>query len=148
MVNWDESEALALLLGYDLPTEIEWEIAARGKEGREHATSNDQIYDDSEKKLGHFDVTGLFPSTVDVGSYSPIQIGGVNVFDLLGNVWEWTRSLYRVGESDRVARGAAYNTDPDPVELRAARRFEQMPYDHSTFFGFRLRCGARTLAAA
>lgn len=131
-ISWSESTALALLLKLRLLDEIEWEIAARGKEGREFSSSNGQLRDASGKKLGHFDESAV----ADVGSYPPIRIGGIDVFDLLGNVWEWTGSLYEAGSPARVLRGGSWN-NYNPEFLRAAGR-SFGPDRRNNVIGFRL----------
>lgn len=134
MISWNESTALALLLQLRLLDEIEWEVAARGKEKREYPSFNGQLRDASGKNLGHFGESAV----ADVGSYPPIQIGGVDVFGLLGNVWEWTESLYEADSAIRVLRGGSWLIFYGPELLRAAFRNGFEPEDRYYHVGFRL----------
>lgn len=140
LISWEEAKALALLLGDDLLKEEEWEIAARGKEKRDYATAINKPQDDSGKKLGNFGEDWGTGSTVAVGSYPPVQIGGVNVYDLLGNVWEWTESSYSAGGESRVLRGGSWFNVGDV--LRAACRGRGGPDGRNNDVGFRLRRAA------
>lgn len=141
MLSWNESTALALLLGLRLLSEMEWEVAARGKEDREFPSSNGKLRDASGEKLGHFGELSI----ADVGSYPPIQIGGVGVFDMLGNVWEWTGSLYNADESYRVVRGGSFFNNAE--NLCASYRADYDPGVRYSPVGFRLRRASPGLPA-
>lgn len=132
-ISWYGAAALALLLKSRLLSEIEWEVVARGKECREYPTPNGQLLDAFGRKQGHYDEERI----ANVGSYPPIQIGGMEVFDLLGNVWEWTGSWYEVGQPYRVLRGGSWN-NKFPEFLRASCRNFSNPKRRSRFIGFRL----------
>lgn len=136
MISWYESVAVALLLKLGLLSEIEWEAAARGKKWREFSTPNGKLKDASGKRQGHFGENWTAGSTKDVRSYPIVRIGGVDVYDLSGNVWEWTRSLYEHGAPDRVLRGGPW-TDGSEY-LRATFRNFNDPDVRGNGMGFRL----------
>jgi hypothetical protein len=113
----------------DLPTEEQWEFAARGPEGRKFpwgwdpptpAHANYQ-----ETNMNSVTPVGLFP----LGSTKP---GGIA--DLAGNVWEWTRSPYG-DENRRCVRGGSFVSGTGV--LRAALRNFSDAGDRDVYLGFR-----------
>jgi formylglycine-generating enzyme required for sulfatase activity len=86
-VSWDEAQAYCRWIGGRLPTEEEWEKAARGADGRLFPWGNE--FDPKRANVG-----GLNPGLLPVGSL-PLGDSPYGVSDLIGNVWEWTDSWYR-----------------------------------------------------
>jgi len=92
-VTWYGDKAFALYYGLDLPTEAEWEYAARGGNQYEHGTGDGTIditkanYDEW---IGH---------PVDVGSYPSNPFG---LYDMCGNVWELVNDWYGLYSSESV----------------------------------------------
>jgi formylglycine-generating enzyme required for sulfatase activity len=151
-LNWHEAEAYCRWLSavtkhaFRLPAEMEWEKAARGPSatsghGREYPWG-----DDYAPNLGNTSESHLY-TTTPVGMF-PEGVSAYGVFDLAGNVWEWTADWYQVygggkpeasadfGKRFRVFRGGSwYSRHKD---MRCARRDKFLPISYDTDLGFRL----------
>jgi formylglycine-generating enzyme required for sulfatase activity len=147
-VTWNEALAFCQERGGRLPTEAEWEFAARGGNFADIFPWGDGFSSDRANGMG-VGAADRWQFAAPVGSYPPNVHG---LFDMTGNVWEWTSGWYREGKGWidppsetpaprsinhlRTVRGGSW--DSSPQNLRISRRIGLSPTDrHNLYVGFR-----------
>jgi len=147
-VDWNQARAYCQSRGGDLPTEAQWEYAARGTDGRIYPWGNTA----PASQLCWGGVTGR-TSTCPVQSY-PSGNSPFGLFDMAGNVWEWTRDFYAsytsaaaidptgpTSGASRVYRGGSW-VSTTATFVRAAFRYGDSPVIRYSDVGFRCSRGA------
>lgn len=130
-VSYYDAQAYCGWVGGRLPTEAEWEYAARGGlEQKLFVWGNDPLRPDHGNIWqGRFPYENTeedgFYTTSPVGHYAP---NGYGLFDMSGNVWEWVSDWYRPDTYARTGDGVVVNsqgpaTSYDPQEPHAPKRF-------------------------
>ncbi|NLF50449.1 MAG: formylglycine-generating enzyme family protein, partial [Leptolinea sp.] len=142
-VDWNRATAYCEWIGGRLPTEAEWEKAARGTTGRLYPWGDNAPHEN----LINYD--GIYSDTTSVGRF-PAGVSPFGAFDMSGNVWEWVADwydeIYYQGSyfenptgptfgTLHLLRGGSWSSDIDSI--RTTYRFRNKASYTNSQIGFR-----------
>jgi len=134
-VTWDEAQAFCVWAGGRLPTETEWEYAARG--GREGLLFPNGDFPSGEGNVQSTAGPDRWVFTAPVGRF---WANGYGLYDMVGNVWEWTADIYApmaTPEWDvRAVRGGAWDNNWRRLRLSQRAGLSRLGR-HNMYVGFR-----------
>jgi formylglycine-generating enzyme required for sulfatase activity len=130
LVSWDDAKAFCDWAGLALPSEEQWEKAARGADGRLWPWGNE------DPTAAHCNFNRNVDTTTPAAQYSPKGDSPYGCADMAGNVWEWTESWYDEAKTRRVVRGGSWLSSRNLA--RAAYRYSSHPVDRPSLLGFRV----------
>ncbi len=149
-ITWNDASAYCAWLSkatgehWNLPTDAQWEKAARGTDGRIYPWGN------QEPDMSRCNIDDWFDGTTPVGYFGEAGESPYGCADMSGNVWEWCADWYREGYyhnspgrnpqgaeegNYRIIRGGSW--DDNHWDARCSYRFGCVPDDYDNYLGFR-----------
>jgi formylglycine-generating enzyme required for sulfatase activity len=145
-VTWFGAQAYCDFYGWRLPSEVEWEKAARGTDGRPFPWGNEiernqanfysshDLFEKIFAGLGDTTPVGFYDGSVYDGYQTEEAASPFGLYDMAGNVWQWTGDVYE-DQHYRYMRGGS--KDNYEYNLRVWSRNSAGPAFYSTNLGFR-----------
>jgi formylglycine-generating enzyme required for sulfatase activity len=140
-MKWYDAQIFAIWCKSRLLNEWEWEYACRAnRKDADHQKLNhwrvDPIDDEAREKVAWIEENSQDHTWPVDAKTDPSHTNSFGLVDMLGNVWEWTEGVYKVGRVSRVLRGGSFINDGRYAS--ASYRFHVVPTYSLILIGFRV----------